>query len=156
LTKIRKLQEIYWQFSNRFAVKVRALSSEAGSAVVEFVILALPLFIPLAIYLTSVSQASQIQLDARNYARQLARVYVTSPSQEFVADRISTLTQSFADSVFLKDKIALPPGVNIWCSRTPCLTPGGKIQVSVRIDSRDSRTAATASVIESVDAWRAG
>lgn len=129
--------------------------NEEGSAIVEFVILAIPLFIPLAIYLTSISQGSQIQFDARNYARQVARVYVTSPSQSLVADRISVVTQTFADSIFLKDKIAIPPAINIWCSRTPCLTPGGKIQVSVRIDSLDSRRAATASVIESIDAWRA-
>ncbi|MCX6455753.1 MAG: hypothetical protein NT057_05815 [Actinobacteria bacterium] len=134
--------------------KSNLVENEEGSAIVEFVILALPLFIPLAIYLTTVSQTSQIQFDARNYARQVARVYVTSPSQNLVADRISVVTQTFADSIFLKDKIAIPPAINIWCSRTPCLTPGGKIQVSVRIDSLDSKRAASASVIESVDAWR--
>jgi Flp pilus assembly protein TadG len=152
--KIPNLKSKLKTLHNYFLRNSYFMKDEEGSAIVEFVILALPLFIPMALYLTTVSQTSQIQFDARNYVRQVARVYVTSPSQSLVADRISVVTQTFADSIFLKDKIAIPPTINIWCSRTPCLTPGGKIQVSVRIDSLDSKRAAFASVIESVDAWR--
>ena len=75
------------------------VDDENGSAIVEFIMLAIPLFIPLAFYLTSISQISTLEYDARNYVRQVARVYVTSPSQEDVAARISELNQVFFEKL---------------------------------------------------------
>ena len=74
------------------------LRNENGSAIIEFVIYALPLFIPLVIYLTSVNQSSEIQYEARNFARQIARAYVTSPSQELTGARVLAVTTVFAKS----------------------------------------------------------
>jgi Flp pilus assembly protein TadG len=73
----------------------KLLRGEDGSAIIEFVIYALPLFVPLIIYLTSINQSAQIQYEARNFARQLARAYVTSPSQEFTGARILAVKEVF-------------------------------------------------------------
>jgi hypothetical protein len=127
---------------------------EDGSAIIEFIILALPLFVPLAIFLTSVSQVSEIQLDARNFARQIARVYVTSPGQNLVSERIALLTQIYSDKTFSKDNISPNPEIGILCSQAPCLKPGGTIKVTVHLISIDSKFQASASATESVDAWR--
>jgi len=51
---------------------------ERGSAVVEFVVLALPLFVPFAIYLGFIHSQSQATFDAHNLARQAARAFIIS------------------------------------------------------------------------------
>ena len=71
---------------------------EEGRAIIEFVIYALPLFVPLVIYLTAINQSAQIQYEARNFARQLARAYVTSPSAEFTGARITAVKDVFIAS----------------------------------------------------------
>jgi len=127
---------------------------EEGSAIVEFVIFALPLFIPLVIYLTSVNQSAQIQYEARNFARQIARAYVTSPSQEFANARVEAVTEAFSKSTFASNKVDLPPKIEIHCSLNPCLTPNGKVEVKVSIASTNSGKSASAIAIQTVDAWR--
>ncbi|TSA21732.1 MAG: hypothetical protein D4R69_02500 [Actinomycetales bacterium] len=130
------------------------MRDENGSAIVEFVIFALPLFIPLVIYLTSVNNSAQIQYDARNFARQIARVYVTSPNQELTGARIQAVTDAFTSQSFTANKIALPPKIEIHCSLNPCLSPNGKVEVQVLLTSKGSGRSAVATAIQTVDAWR--
>lgn len=127
---------------------------ENGSAIVEFVIFALPLFIPLVIYLTSVNHSAQIQYDARNFARQIARVYVTSPNQELTGTRIQAVTDAFTSRSFAANRIALPPRIEIHCSQNPCLSPNGKVEVRVSLSSMETGYSAVATAIQTVDAWR--
>jgi Flp pilus assembly protein TadG len=129
-------------------------SSEEGSAIIEFVIYALPLFIPLIIYLTAINQTAQIQYEARNFARQLARAYVTSPSQEYTEARIEAVKEVFIASSFVINKIDANPTIEINCSRSPCLTPTGKVSVTVQLSSTFSGTKASATAVQTVDAWR--
>lgn len=133
---------------------MQLLRDEKGSAVVEFVIFALPLFVPLVIYLTSVNQSAQIQYEARNFARQIARVYVTSPSQELTGARIQAVIETFSNSTFRLNKINSSPNIQIQCSSSPCLTPNGKVEVRVTLTSIKSGESAVATAIQTVDAWR--
>ena len=130
------------------------MRDENGSAIVEFVIFALPLFIPLVIYLTSVNHSAQIQYDARNFARQVARVYVTSPNQELTGARIQAVTDAFTSQSFAANRIALPPKIEIQCSLNPCLSPNGKVEVQVSLTSKETGRSAVATAIQTVDAWR--
>jgi Flp pilus assembly protein TadG len=142
---------------SRDAIKNRFqdfLGDENGSAIVEFVIFALPLFIPLALYLTSVNQLSTIQSDANNYARQLARVYVTSTSKEDLPARIEELNSAFEDSIFSRDKVQSPPQISVECSTDPCLSPNSRVSVNIELTSIDGKVRATARASQSVDAWR--
>lgn len=132
----------------------KLLRGEEGSAIIEFVVYALPLFVPLIIYLTSVNQSAQIQYEARNFARQLARAYVTSPSQEFTGARILAVKEVFTSSSFTINRIDPNPNIQIICSLSPCLTPTGKVSVTVRLTSIISGTSASATAIQTVDAWR--
>ena len=130
------------------------IRGEEGSAIIEFVIYALPLFVPLIIYLTAINQSAQIQYEARNFARQLARAYVTSPSQEFTLARISAVKDVFFASTFAANRIEPNPKIEITCSHNPCLTPTGKVSVTVRLTSIISGTTAIATALQTVDAWR--
>ena len=130
------------------------LDDESGSAIIEFIILALPLFVPMAIYLTSVNQSSNIQYEARIFSRELARVYVTTNNESDIAPRIAELTQSYAERIFQPSKIDINPDVNITCSEQPCLTPGARIKVDVTLRSQDGKTSAHSSATQIVDSWR--
>ena len=127
---------------------------EEGSAIIEFVIYALPLFIPLIIYLTAVNQSAQIQYEARNFARQLARAYVTSPSAEFTEARIAAVKDVFVTSSFAANKIDPNPRIEISCSLNPCLSPNGKVSITVYLKSIFSNSKASATAVQTVDAWR--
>ena len=130
------------------------LRNENGSAIIEFVIYALPLFIPLVIYLTSVNQSSEIQYEARNFARQIARAYVTSPSQELTGARVLAVTTVFAKSSFATNRINSLPKIEISCNLSPCLSPNGKVEVKVLLTSTFTGRSASATAIQTVDAWR--
>jgi Flp pilus assembly protein TadG len=130
------------------------LKREEGSAIIEFVIYALPLFVPLIIYLTAINQSAQIQYEARNFARQLARAYVTSPSEEFTSARISAVKDVFSANSFAANRIDLDPRIKIVCSLSPCLTPNGKVSITVHLTSIFSHSSASATAVQTVDAWR--
>ncbi|CAB4727380.1 MAG: hypothetical protein F2853_01565 [Actinobacteria bacterium] len=140
--------------SANLAKFVKSLQGEEGSAIIEFVIYALPLFVPLIIYLTSINQSAQIQYEARNFARQLARAYVTSPGPEFTEARLLAVEEVFATNTFITNKIDANTKIQIKCSLSPCLTPTGKVSVTVQLNSLLSRTTASATAIQTVDAWR--
>jgi Flp pilus assembly protein TadG len=127
---------------------------EEGSAIIEFIIYALPLFVPLVIYLTAINQSAQIQYEARNFARQLARAYVTSPSAEFTGARITVVKDVFIASSFAANKIDPDPRIEISCSLNPCLLPNGKVSVTVHLTSVFSHSSASATAVQTVDAWR--
>ena len=127
---------------------------EKWSAVVEFVLFALPLFIPLVIFLTSINQSAQIQYEARNFARQIARAYVTSPSQLLTGARVQAVTEAFIGSEFGSIRMELPPRIEIRCSLTPCLSPNGKVEVKVSIKEVNSGATTSATAVQTVDAWR--
>ena len=57
------------------------LISDSGSAIVEFVALAIPLFIPIFIYLNHFSSVSVNEEIARSMAREVLRVYVISEDE---------------------------------------------------------------------------
>jgi Flp pilus assembly protein TadG len=127
---------------------------DKGSAIIEFIVYALPLFVPLVIYLTSVNQVSEIQYEARNFARQTARAYVTSPTQDLTNARMFSVLEVFVKNSFTTNRIDSHPKIEISCSLNPCLTPNGKIKVNVVLTSISSGKSASATAIQTVDAWR--
>jgi len=142
------------------------LREEEGSAVVEFIVLALPLLIPLTIYLGIVHSNSTINSDLHNLARQSARAFITSPDEGFEEARITSVLNEFESRVFIPNGISEIPKINIECSATPCLTPDARVKVTATIDHhagsfsgifRFISTPAikfSASDTQIVDAWR--
>lgn len=131
-------------------------SADRGSAILEYLIFTLPLFLPLAIYLQSINQHSQLQFNIDNYARQIARAYVTSPSQEATSLRMAEIEQIFAASIFPKYGIKELPTYRISCAANPCLTPRAMIEVQVTAHSVGQRIEISSIARQYVDAWRNG
>lgn len=148
------------------AFPFKALVKEDGSAVVEFVILAIPLFLPITIYLSSIYQNSTIITDLSELARQTARAYVTSSSEQFEIARINTVLNEFELKVLVPQGVEQIPTIEIHCASTPCLTPNSKVEATATIIEPASTMSGlfrflptssktfVASDTQIVDAWR--
>ena len=123
---------------------------EEGGAIVEFVALALPLFIPIFIYLGHYSSISDQESTLRTLAREMSRAVVTSEN-DGIAERV-------AEEVFQKGGTALGLGEAIssgevrfliQCRERPCISPNNEIEISIFSKSINR----TISAVEYVSPW---
>ena len=131
----------------------RLFREERGSASVEFVALAIPLFIPLFIYINSFASMTDGHDSLRTLAREASRGFVTSSNDEIafgVAHEIMT-----RGAILLGYEEALEDGeieMSIDCSAQPCISPNTGIRITL------TRTQANlpeikVSAIEYVSPW---
>jgi Flp pilus assembly protein TadG len=130
------------------------LKAEEGSATLEFVMLAIPLFVPLALFLVSVNGASSLSFDARNMSRQVARAFVTGSDQLNAQARVNSVENSFQSEIFIGNDADVTPSIDISCNSNPCLTPGGEVMVTVTLNKPGRGGVARARTVETVDVWR--
>ena len=145
---------------------LETIRDDSGSAVVEFVVLALPLMIPIIIYLGIVQENSTINSDLHNLARQSARAFITSPSESYEDARLQSILSIFEKRVLQPDGISELPILNVECSASPCLTPESKVRVTASLTRVRNRFSGifrfisaptvrfSASDVQIVDAWR--
>lgn len=137
------------------------LDSESGSAVLEFILVATPLFIPALLFFMSMQQVANQEMQVENLARQALRAFTTAESVaqghqriNFVLDRYSEMESSNGKSRS-SDKFTY----NISCGGQKCLTPGSTVKielyraVSAQLGDDNSRKVA-ASAVGVVDKWR--
>lgn len=128
----------------------RKFRCEQGGAIVEFVALALPLFIPIFIYLGHYASISDQESVLRTLAREMSRAVVTSENDE-VAERV-------AEEVFFKGGEVLGLGeaissgslsFTLQCNSKPCISPNNEIVISIFSESLKR----TISAVEYVSPW---
>ena len=131
----------------------RLLTNERGSASVEFVALAIPLFIPLFIFMNSFASLSDGQDSLRTLAREAARGFVTSSNDEIaygVAHEIVTqgaLVLGYGDAIRVGEL-----QMHIECSIRPCISPNASVRVLLTRVERE-RPDINVSAIEYVSPW---
>lgn len=131
----------------------RLFREERGSASVEFVALAIPLFIPLFIYINSFASMTDGHDSLRTLAREASRGFVTSSNDEIAFGVAREIVTSGA--ILLGYQTALEDGeieMSIDCSAQPCISPNTRIRISL------TRTQANlpeikVSAIEYVSPW---
>lgn len=144
----------------------RLASDQQGSAVIEFIVLALPLLLPLTVYLNEVHQNSIINSDLHNLARQSARAFITSSDDSFEESRMQTILNLFESKILVPAGISEVPTLDIQCSASPCLTPNAQVKVTASITHLHKNFSGifrfisaplvqfSASDTQIVDAWR--
>jgi len=157
-----RVSGIGWSPCQRKVVR----QDDSGSAIVEFVVLALPLMIPIIIYLGAVHENSALKNDLHNLARQSARAFITSPNESYESARLQSIVRIFQTRILQPDGISEIPIVTVECSASPCLTPDAKVKVTaslIRLQNKFSgifrfmsapRVQFSASDVQIVDAWR--
>ena len=125
----------------------RALVDTSGSASVEFSMLAIPLFIPLFIFITQFSHASDAQDSLRTLARESVRAFVSSPNDQ-IAFAVAHQIIEKGGTILGEENVEM----RIICSASPCISPDAR--VLVRLVSRDSANQEIeVSSIEYVSPW---
>jgi hypothetical protein len=133
---------------------ISRLRDESGSAIVEFVALAIPLFIPVFIYLNSFASVSGNEAIIRVMAREGVRAYAASDSDysgRVVSEQVIEL---IAQHLGLTSSEIKSINVNYECSRLPCLSANSRIRLTISfVDSRSHRTI-KASAQENISPWK--
>ena len=129
------------------------IKSERGSASIEFVALALPLFVPVIFFLHQFASVSGQEEIARTLAREGARAFVTSSNQASAAAAMSAVIQSAGRELGLTEDEFQRMAVNLECSSSPCYSPNGRIIVTVHFGASKEFRAVTASAQEYISPW---
>lgn len=125
----------------------RLFIDERGSASVEFSMLAIPLFIPLFIFISQFASTTDAQESLRTLARESARAFVSSENDE-IAYLVTRQIVEKGGSVLGHTDIEM----RFTCSHSPCISPDA--QVIVRLISKDPKVGRVeVAAMEYVSPW---
>ena len=131
----------------------KRLKSDSGSAIVEFVALAIPLFLPVFIYLNHFSSVSVNEEIARSMAREVLRVYVISEGDLAARDLSGKATQLLAREWKLTDSEMASLRAHMDCTRFPCLSANGRIKLTITFTDEQTGRSISASAQEHLSPW---
>ena len=129
------------------------LISDSGSAIVEFVALAIPLFIPIFIYLNHFSSVSVNEEIARSMAREVLRVYVLSEDEAAARNLSGNAMNLLARQWKLTDFEAASMRTHMDCTHTPCLSANGRIKLTISFTDEQTGRVVSASAQEHLSPW---
>ncbi len=112
----------------------RFLSDERGSASVEFVLLALPLFIPIFIFLGQFSALSSHEMTMQTLARESVRAFVESSSDESGGVLIKEVIKVGGEKLGLSEAEIKAIDVYIECSNSPWHSPHCRVRITLTMD----------------------
>ena len=122
-----KLERLLWLAKN-------AVKREEGSASVEFVVLALPLFIPIFIFLGQFSAVSSHEMVLQTLARESLRSYIESSNDQTGEVLIRQVIEVGGKNLGLSQEEISAIDVEMKCSKSPCHQPNGRVRITLRMD----------------------
>ena len=135
------------QSKNAAKQVMRVITDRSGSASVEFSMLAIPLYIPLFIFISQFSHSSDAQDSLRTLARESVRAFVSSANDE-IAFGVAEQIIEKGGAILGHENIE----IRILCSASPCISPDAR--VLVRLTSKSSSNVKIeVSAIEYVSPW---
>ncbi len=126
------------------------LREERGGATVEFVTLALPLFIPLFIFLGEYATRSDLEGNLRTLSREMARGVVTAENDSIAADVSYEIFIKGGEVLGYGEKISSGSiTFRVLCRENPCISPNNEITVTIS----SSELGHPVSAVEFVSPW---
>jgi hypothetical protein len=113
----------------------RNIKDERGSASVEFVLLALPLFIPIFIFLNQFSTLSSQEMALQTLARESVRAFIESNSDQSGGALVNQVITLGGAKLGLKPEEILEINSEIKCSTRPCHLPNGRVRITLTMDA---------------------
>lgn len=107
----------------------RAARNEAGSAVVEFVVLAVLMLVPLVYLVMTMARLQAGAYAVSQASREAGRAFVTAPSPEGAAGR----AEAAARIAFLDHRFEDAGRIRVSCDGSPCLRPDGRVEVTATV-----------------------
>jgi Flp pilus assembly protein TadG len=111
-----------------------ASQRDDGSASIEFVLLALPLFIPIFIFLGQFSTLTSHEMVIQTLARESLRSYVESSSDESGETLIRQVIEVGGRSLGLSQEEVSAIDIEMKCSKNPCHLPNGRVRITLTMD----------------------
>jgi len=130
------------------------LRDENGSAIIEFVALAIPLFIPVFIYINSFASISSNESLVRALSREGVRAYAASENDFIGRATSKQAIQVIAQHLGLSTKEILSLEAVYECSRVPCLSANSRIRLTISFTDDQTHRKITASAQENISPWR--
>ena len=115
-------------------VASNAVQREEGSASVEFVLLALPLFIPILIFLGQFSAISSHEMVLQTLTRESLRSYIESNNDKSGEALIRQVIEVGGKNLGLSQQEIRAINVEMKCSKSPCHQPNGRVRITLRMD----------------------
>jgi len=116
----------------RLRSRLGAGQGDAGSAVVEFLGLALLLLVPIVYLVLTLARVEAAAYAAHGAARESGRLITRSADDAQGLTRAGAAVElAFADQGFAVDAADV---LRVACDHVPCVTPGGQVVVEVRVD----------------------
>ena len=144
---------LFMHLFNKRAVD-RFIQEDKGSASVEFVLLAIPLFLPILLFLNHFSTLSNSELVARTLVRESLRAYVTSPNNEVAPSRAwQVLTVGGRAEGLTENQISVMD-ISYQCSATPCISPNGRIRATLKMPLPNQNRTVIAEAEEFISPWQ--
>jgi len=112
----------------------KAVQREEGSASVEFVVLALPLFIPIFIFLGQFSAVGSHEMVLQTLARESLRSYIESSNDQTGEALIRQVIEVGGKNLGLSHQEISAINVEMKCSKSPCHQPNGRVRITLRMD----------------------
>ena len=110
------------------------MQREEGSASVEFVVLALPLFIPIFIFLGQFSVVSSHEMVLQTLARESLRSYIESSNDQTGEALIREVIEIGGKNLGLSHQEIAAIDVEMKCSKSPCHQPNGRVRITLTMD----------------------
>lgn len=129
------------------------IKNESGSAVVEFVALALPLFVPVIIFLSQFAGLSNDEFIVRTLARETVRAYILSKNDLTATVNARNTMQTGALELGLDPKRIDDLHFAIDCAGIFCISPDNKVEVTITLKSKDGKRVSSATARETVSPW---
>jgi len=132
---------------------LRRIKDESGSAVLEFVALALPLFVPVIIFLSQFATSSNDEFIVRTLARETVRAYILSSNDSVAAYNAQKTMEIGARELGLDPKRLGDLNFAVDCAGIFCISPENKVEVTITLQSKDGNRVSSATARESVSPW---
>jgi hypothetical protein len=132
---------------------ITRIRSEDGSAVVEFVLLAIPLFIPVILFMGSLADISDKESIARTLARESVRGFVLSRGDITAYSTAHHIATEGARALGLDSNEISSMEVAIHCEAWPCITPRNRISLTIIFYSNQSHREIRATAEEILSPW---
>ena len=113
----------------------KAAQRDEGSASVEFVLLAIPLFIPIFIFLGQFATVSSHEMVMQTLARESLRSFIESSSDESGEALIRQVIEVGGKSLGLSPHEIAAIDVEVKCSKSPCHLPNGRVRITLMMNS---------------------
>jgi Flp pilus assembly protein TadG len=124
-------------FSNQGGRCNSVSGDESGSAVAEFVLLALPLFIPALLFFISLSNSINSEMESSMLAREAVTTFVSGLDDSQAHAKTRLLLNEYEKlSVKLSNSNPNSERINYFvrCEATPCITPGAAVNLTLYIN----------------------